>query len=383
MGRAKNCYARMALRIYFCHYRFVHGIHQMKRVHILLTFLTIGLTLFGLLMIFDASSFISFRDFGTKYHYSVDQLEWMVLGFIGMGFFSWFDYRKFYALSLPLLVSAIILLLAVFIPGIGVSVLGAHRWINLHIFVLQPAEFVKLTLAIYLAAWFSSKEKERFLAFLLLMGLVLGLVLLEPDMGTAIIILCEAFVLYFLSGGEISHFIAAIPVLGATGLLLAILSPYRAKRVMTFLNPSQDSSSSSYHIKQILNALGNGGLFGVGLGNSLQKYAYLPENATDSIFAIIAEEIGFFGAVIVIIVLCAVIWCGIKIALQTNDSFGKLLAGGITAFLASQMLINLGAQTALLPLTGVPLPFISYGGSALVVDLCSVGILINIARRRL
>lgn len=353
----------------------------MKRLDLLLIFLVIGTSLFGLLMIFDASSFISFRDFGTKYHYSTEQLLWMVLGFAGLGFFSWFDYKKFYNLSVPLLIGAIGLLVAVFLPGLGIKVLGAHRWINLHFFVLQPAEFVKLTLAIYLAAWFSSKEKGRFMAFLLLLGLVLGLVLLEPDMGTAIIILCEAFVLYFLSGGKIAHFLSAIPVLGLGGLLLAVLSPYRAKRLATFLNPSQDSSNSSYHIKQILIALGSGGWFGVGLGNSLQKYAYLPENTTDSIFAIIAEEIGFVGSLVVLFVLAAIVWCGIKISIATTDPFGRLLAGGITAFLASQMLINLGAQTALMPLTGVPLPFISYGGSALVVDLCSIGILLNIARR--
>src|SRR5260221_3759904 len=164
-------------------------------------------------MVFDASSFISFRDFGTKYHYSTDQLLWLLLGFGGLIFFSWFDYKKFYVLSIPLLLTAIGLLLAVFIPGIGVKVLGAHRWINLHFFVLQPAEFVKLTLAIYLAAWFSTKEKGRFGAFLLLMGLVLGLVLVEPDMGTAIIILCEATVLYFLSGGRLIHFAIALPSL--------------------------------------------------------------------------------------------------------------------------------------------------------------------------
>lgn len=371
----------MDLRLYFCNNRFIYGIHSMKRLHLLLIVLVVSTSLFGLLMIFDASSFISFRDFGTKYHYSTEQLLWMVIGFAGLGFFSWFDYKKFYALSIPLLITAIGLLIAVFLPGLGVKVLGAHRWINLHAFVLQPAEFVKLTLAIYLSAWFSSKEKGRFMAFLLLMGLVLGLVLLEPDMGTAIIILCEAFVLYFLSGGRIGHFLAALPVLGFTGLLLAILSPYRAKRIATFLNPEQDSGSSSYHIRQILIALGSGGWLGVGLGNSLQKYAYLPENTTDSIFAIIAEEIGFIGSFIVLLVLAAIVWCGIKIAIATTDPFGKLLAGAITAFLASQMLINLGAQTALLPLTGVPLPFISYGGSALVIDLCSIGILLNIAKQ--
>jgi len=235
--------------------------------------------------------------------------------------------------------------------------------------------------AIYLAAWFSSKEKGRFGAFLLLIGLVLGLVLVEPDMGTAIIILCEATVLYFLSGGRLIHFAIALPSVGFLGVILALISPYRAKRLTTFLNPSQDSSGTSYHVRQILIALGSGGWLGVGLGNSLQKYAYLPENTTDSIFAIIAEEIGFVGSLCLVGVLVLIVWCGMRIAMSTTDPFGKLLAGGITAFLGFQMLINLGAQTALLPLTGVPLPFISYGGSALVVDLCSIGILLNIARK--
>ncbi len=347
----------------------------------LLLGLVILLTFFGLFVIFDASSFISFRDFGNKYHYIKDQAIWMVLGFAGMSFFAWFDYKKFYNLAMPMLIAAITLLLAVFIPGIGVKVLGAHRWINLRVFVLQPAEFVKLSLAIYLAAWFSRKEKGRFLAFALLVGLVLGLVMLEPDMGTTIIIVCEALILYFLSGGNVMHFVLSIPVVGVLGLLLVKLEPYRAARLATFFNASQDINNSSYHVRQILIALGSGGIFGVGIGNSLQKYAYLPENTTDSIFAIIAEEVGFIGSVILILLLVAVIWRGIYIALRSQDTFGKLLAGGLTAFLGSQMLINLGAQTAVLPLTGVPLPFISYGGSALVIDLCSIGILLNIARQ--
>ncbi len=354
---------------------------EIKRFDFLLLGITLILTLFGLLMIYDASSFISFRDFGNKYHYIKDQAIWMVLGFIGLIFFARFDYKKLYNLALPFLVIAIGLLLAVFLPGIGVSVLGAHRWINLRIGVLQPAEFVKLTLAIYLAAWFSAKEKGRFGAFLLLVGLVLGLVMLEPDMGTTIIILLEALVLYFLSGGKILYFVGLIPVLGVLGFLLAIVSPYRAQRITTFLHPNDSIQNSSYHVRQILIALGSGGVMGVGLGNSLQKYAYLPENVTDSIFAIIAEEIGFLGAFALLCIFFLFIWRGIKIAMGAKDTFGRLLAGGIVAFLGMQIVINLGAQTALFPLTGVPLPFISYGGSSLVIDLCSVGILLNITRQ--
>lgn len=352
-----------------------------KKFDFLLFGITVLLTLFGLLMVYDASSFISFRDFGEKYHYIRDQALWMVLGFIGMAFLARFDYKKLYNLALPLLIIAIILLLAVFIPGIGVSVLGAHRWIDLRFGVLQPAEFVKLTLAIYLAAWFSTREKGRFSAFLLLIGLVLGLVMLEPDMGTAIIIMSEAFLVYFLSGGNILYFVGVLPVLGVLGVILAIAEPYRAKRIMTFLHPENATQGASYHVRQILIALGSGGIGGVGLGNSIQKYAYLPENTTDSIFAIIAEEIGFIGAMALIIVFMIFIWRGISIALHAKDTFGKLLAGGIVAFLGMQIIINLGAQTALFPLTGVPLPFISYGGSSLVIDLCSVGILLNIAKQ--
>lgn len=353
----------------------------MKKIDFLLLGITVGLTLFGLLMIYDASSFISFRDFGNKYHYIKDQSLWMVLGFLGLGFFSHFDYKKLYNLALPLLIIAIGLLFAVFVPGIGVSVLGAHRWINLRLSILQPAEFVKLTLAIYLAAWFSTREKGRFSAFLLLIGLVLGLVMLEPDMGTTIIILSEALILYFISGGKIVYFLGLVPVLAGLGFILAQLEPYRAKRIATFLHPNDSIQGSSYHVRQILIALGSGGITGVGLGNSLQKYAYLPENVTDSIFAIIAEEIGFIGACALLVVFFIFIWRGIQIASTAKDTFGKLLAGGIIAFLGMQIIINLGAQTVLLPLTGVPLPFISYGGSSLVVDLCSVGILLNIAKQ--
>lgn len=353
----------------------------MKRFDFFLLGLTILLTCFGLLIIFDASSFIAFRDFGDKYYYIKEQSLWFVLGFVALLFFSYFDYHKFYNLSLPLLVVAIGLLMLVFIPGVGVKVLGAHRWINLHFFILQPAEFVKLTLAIYLSAWFSTKEKGRFLSFCLLMGLVLGLVILEPDMGTAIIIMAEAFIVYFLSGGSVKNFMFVIPALGALGLLLVKLSPYRAQRLATFLNPEQELQGSSYHVRQILIALGSGGFTGVGLGNSLQKYAYLPENTTDSIFAIIAEELGFVGATGVIILLSLVVWRGFVIATHASDPFGKLLAAGIISFLGMQMFVNLAAQTALIPLTGVPLPFISYGGSSLIIDLTAIGILLNISRQ--
>lgn len=353
----------------------------MKKGDFILLASVLLLTFFGLFMIYDASSFIAYRDFGDKYHYFKDQVVWALLGISALAFFSRFPYKTLSYFALPLLIMAIFLLTLVFIPGIGVSALGARRWINMHFFILQPAEFVKLALSIYLAAWFSTKEKGRLLAFLLLLGLVVVLILLEPDMGTAAIVLFEALVVYFLSGGSIWSFVGLIPIVGALGFLVVKLEPYRMERLATFLNPNQSLETSSYHVRQILIALGMGGLTGVGLGNSLQKFAYLPENTTDSIFAIIAEEMGFFGSIFLILLFMVVIWRGFLIASKSKDQFGKLLAGGITSFLAIQTVINLAAQTALIPLTGIPLPFISYGGSALIIDLCAVGILLNIAKR--
>lgn len=354
----------------------------MKKIDLLLLLSVVFLTLFGLFMIYDASSFVALRDFGDKYHYIKDQFFWIVLGFISLGLFSFFDYRKLFNLALPILLVGIMLLFLVFVPGLGVSLLGARRWVNFHFFLLQPSEFVKLSLAIYLAAWFSSKEKGRFLAFLMLLGLVVFLVMLEPDMGTAAIILSEALVVYFFSGANLLQFGLLAPVVAVIGFILIKLEPYRLARLTTFLNPNQSLSTSSYHVRQILIALGSGGLTGVGFGNSLQKYAYLPENTTDSIFAIIAEETGFLGATIIILLFVVVVWRGFYIAIHAKDNFGKLLAGGITTFLAMQVLINLAAQTALLPLTGIPLPFISYGGSALIINLAAVGILSNISRQK-
>jgi cell division protein FtsW len=352
----------------------------MRKIDASLLFSIVILTFFGLFMIYDASSFVAFRDFGDKYHYIKDQFIWTILGFGGLIFFAYFDYHKFYNLAVPILSVALILLILVFVPGIGINLMGAHRWINVGVSVLQPAEFVKLALAIYLSAWFSNKEKGRLPAFLLLMGLVLGLVMAEPDMGTTVVILAEALIIYFLSGASMFYFSIIVPLVGVLGFLFIKLSPYRSRRLEAFLNVDSSLQSSSYHVKQILISLGAGGLTGVGLGNSLQKYAYLPEGTTDSIFAIIAEELGFVGAVILILFYIYIIYRCFKIAVNAKDNFGKLLAGGITTFLAVQAIINLAAQTALVPLTGIPLPFISYGGSSLIVDLAAVGILLNISK---
>lgn len=343
--------------------------------------LTLALTLFGLLMVFDASSVIAFNLFGDKFSYIKNQLAWSALGFIALFLFYRIDYHKLYNLALPLLVTALLLLVLVFVPGIGSGAKGANRWVDFGFFNLQPAEFVKLGLSIYLAAWFSHKEKGRFFSFLLLMGAILFLVMLEPDMGTATIILFESAIVYFLSGGNVLQFLVGAPIVAVIGFFYILMEPYRLHRLTSFLNLGNSLDSTSYHVKQILIALGSGGIFGLGIGNSIQKYAYLPENVTDSIFPIIAEEFGLIGSVVLIVVFASLIWRGIFIAGKAKDGFGKLLAGGIIGFIGMQVLVNLGSMTALFPLTGVPLPFISYGGSALVIDMASIGILLNISKQ--
>lgn len=351
----------------------------MKKIDFTLLIAIIILTLFGLFMIYNASSYIAFRDFEDKYYYIKEQSVWAAIGMVVLFVASRFPYKKLYGLAIPILVTAIALLLLVFIPGVGIEVLGAKRWVNLGFTTLQPAEFVKLSLAIYLAAWFSKKEKERFMAFCLLVGVVFLLVMLQPDMGTASIILFEAIILYFLSGASLRHFFILGPVIFLSGLALIAVAPYRMARLVSFLNIDSSLDNVSYHVKQILIALGSGGLVGVGAGNSLQKYAYLPENVTDSIFAIIAEEFGFLGATLLVLLYGVIIWRGFLIAKRTHDPFGKLLAGGIIGFLGFQAALNLSTMSMLVPLTGVPLPFISYGGSALIINLCAIGILLNIS----
>ena len=332
-------------------------------------------------MIYDASSYVSFKDFGDKYHYIKDQISWAVIGLSGLIFFYLFDYKKLYLLSLPILLFSIVLLILVFLPGVGVYILGAHRWINFKFFILQSSEFAKLALTIFLAAWFSNREKGRFLAFLLLTGIVIALIIAEPDMGTAIIILLIALTMYFLSGAPLRQFFGMVPVVAILGFLAVKFAPYRAQRLTTFFDTNASPQTYSYHVRQILIALGSGGLTGVGFGNSLQKYAYLPESTTDSIFAIIAEEVGFVGSALILGAYALLVLVGFRIAERAKDSFGKFLAAGITTLIAVQALINLASQTALLPLTGVPLPFISYGGSALIVNLSAIGILLNISKQ--
>ncbi|MBI3887487.1 putative lipid II flippase FtsW [Candidatus Microgenomates bacterium] len=338
---------------------------------------------FGLVMVYDASSASAVQTFSDKYYFLREQLKWIIIG-LGLSTVAFFfDYKQLKKLALPGLLVSLLLLLCVFLPGIGIKAYGASRWINLGFMVLQASEVAKLALIIYLSAWLTTKEKGKLGAFLVLVGLLVGLIILEPDMGTAIVLFITAMILYFLSDNQILGLVFLFPLMILGGAGLAIRSPYRLKRILTFFDPDTDPLGASYHIRQALIALGSGGVFGLGLGNSRQKYSYLPEAMTDSIFAIIGEELGLIGLVVLVSIFSLFFFQSVKLTLKVEDPFGRLLGMGIIAWLAVQTMINIASIVGLIPLTGVPLPFISYGGSALVLELISMGILGNIWRQNL
>jgi len=353
---------------------------QKKRFDLWLLLFPIFFCLFGILMIFEASNVVAFRDFGDKYSFVKDQFTWFLVGIVALTVTSFIPYKKYYSLAIPFLGISILTLIAVFIPGIGIHTQGANRWIGVSSFNFQPSEPAKLALIIYLSSWLSAREKGRLFAFLLLFGLIVGLVILQPDLGTAIILSSIFIVMYFISGVSLWHFIILIPIVIAGTILATIKSPYRFARLMTFLNPNFDPLGASYHIRQILISFGSGGLFGLGLGASRQKYQFLPEATTDSIFAIIGEEFGFIGTLFFTIFYLLFLYRIYLVVKHAPDKQSFLLGGGILTLLGFQTLINLGSMVALVPLTGVPLPFISYGGSHLVITLIAVGIIINISK---
>jgi len=352
-----------------------------KKPDLVLAGLVFAITGFGLLMVYNASVVEAFQLFSDKYYFLKLQFLWLGLGLISLFFTTFLPLPLFKKIAPAALLINILLLIIVLIPGISDSSFGARRWITIAGFNLQPTELIKLSLSLYLAAWLA---KERpFWPYLVILAVILGLIMLQPDLGTAIVIILTAVLVYYISGASLSYLLL-IGVLGtASGLALILTSPYRKERLLTFLNPARDPLGSSYHIRQALIAIGSGGLWGLGLGQSRQKYQFLPQVTTDSIFAIIAEEVGFFGASLVILLLFAIVLRAFRIARLAPDNFSRLLATGIASWIGLQVLINIAAMLALVPLTGVPLPFISYGGSSLIVILAGIGLLLNISRFQL
>lgn len=347
------------------------------------------LLIFGLIMLSSASSVIAFQNFDDPYYYLKHQLLYGVL-LGGLVFFalSRIDYTYWRKIAFPLMVISLILLLLVFVPGIGTELLGAKRWIHVGGVFFQPSEMVKLTFLFYLAAWLETrghqvKEMSAGLtSFLVMLGALVAIIAIaQKDLGTTIVLTVIALSVYFVAGAPWKH-MGIIAGLGAIMLTILIkLFPFRAERLTVFLNPELDPQGIGYHINQALLAIGSGGMFGLGLGHSRQKFNYLPEAATDSIFAVIGEELGFFFSVMLIVLFLAFVLEGLRIARNSPDPFGKYLAVGITSWIGFQALINISAMLSLVPLTGIPLPFISYGSSSLITTLAAVGILAAVSKQ--
>lgn len=342
----------------------------------ILIFLVLGLSIFGILMIFDASSVTATENFGDKFYFARLQTFWVLLGLMVMTITSKINYHHWRKISLPLFLISCIFLILVLIPGIGVKVMGGKRWLSFAGFSFQPAELAKLSTILYLATFL--EKRNKFFHFLCLLGFLSFLLILEPDLGTTIILATSALVVYFLSGGSLAEILLASLLGLIGGAFFIFTSPYRMSRLKVFLNPEIDPTGSSYHLRQMLLALGSGGFWGRGIGQSRQKFLFLPEAATDSIFAIIGEELGFIGSVATTSVFLILMFIGLKIASDAPDKFGQVLAGGIVSMIFLQAFLNLAATVSLVPLTGVPLPFLSYGGSFLFVVFWGIGILLNI-----
>ncbi|MDP2872635.1 MAG: putative lipid II flippase FtsW [Bacillota bacterium] len=344
-----------------------------------------GLVGIGIVMIFSASSNRTFVSFGDPYYYLKRQALWVVISVAAMVFAMNFDYWRLRSLARPIFVFSLVLLVIVLIPGLGSGVHGARRWVGIGIARFQPSELEKLALTIFLASLLCERGRARSLRrgivpVVLIAGLIFGLILLQPDLGTAVACAGTIAVMLFVAGANMWHLaglgLAAVPV-----LYLAIFSAeYRRRRFLAFLNPWADPLDTGFHIIQSLYALGSGSLFGLGLGQGRQKFWYLPEQHTDFIFSVLGEELGFLGGAAVIALFALLAWRGFRVAVRAPDGFSCLLAAGLTAMIVLQAAVNIGVVTASIPITGIPLPFISHGGSSLIFTMAGVGILLNISR---
>ena len=344
-------------------------------------FLVIG----GLLMVLSASSVSSFAEFGDSFRYFQRQSIYAIVGMGALVLTARMRYDAWRRLSLPFLALTILLLGVVLSPSHGVEAYGSSRWFQLGPVTVQPSEIAKLAAVVFAAMvierkWGKLDDLGHLALPLLPVVLVIGgMVMLQPDLGTTLIITATVFAMLFVAGVRMRYLSMAAFFGTVVGMGLIMSAEYRRVRFLSFLHPWEDASNTGYQLAQSLIALGSGGWFGVGLGASRQKWAYVPNAHNDFIFAILGEELGLIGEIVVLAAFAALIYAGVRIAASAKDVFGRMLAGGIVSWFGIQALINLGAVTGLLPITGVPLPFLSYGGSSLVVSLAAVGILVNIA----
>ncbi|MEG2891779.1 MAG: putative lipid II flippase FtsW [Clostridium sp.] len=356
-----------------------------KSIDFVLFLVVLMLLGIGLVMIFSASMVSDLQEKGTGYHHLIRQAVWSIIGIIAMLFIANIDYRKLQnkrLISIGIITISVLLVVVLFTPPIN----GARRWIGINSFALQPSELAKIVLIVYFADVLTRKgQRVKSFAYgvfptLFVAGIFSGLILIQPNMSTAVILFATVFCMLIVAGAKPGQLMGlALSGIGVAATF-AMSADYRRKRVFAFLNPWQDPLESGYQAIQSLYGLGAGGFFGLGLGQSRQKWLYIPEAQNDFIFAIIGEELGFIGVFFVISLFAILIWRGFKIALNCKDKFGTLLATGVTSFIAIQTSINLLVVSSFMPVTGVTLPLISYGGSSLVFTLASLGILLSISR---
>jgi cell division protein FtsW len=346
------------------------------------------LVVMGVVAVYSSSFALGLLEFGDANYFLLRQVMFAIAGGVVMWVLMKSDYRQLRVISPLLMLGALLSLAAVLVPGIGVESNGATRWIRVGgpIPPLQPSEFAKLALIIYVSAWLAGRGENvkefwtGFLPFVVLVGIAAGLIMLEPDLGTTIVVVLTTGTLVFVAGASLTHLAAFGGIGGIVASMLIATGDYRADRIFAFVSAEDDPSGRGFHTLQLLIALGSGGVQGLGLGASRQKFFYVPGAHTDGIFAIIGEEMGFIGCSVVLLLFALLLARGFRVIFRARDDFGSLLAVGIVSWIGFQTLINIGGITRTLPLTGIPLPFLSYGGSALLAMMAGVGILLSVSR---
>ena len=358
----------------------------MKKNQIDFQFLIIVMALlaFGLIMVFSSSSESARYNYSNAYYFIQKQLLWAAISLVAMLFFSNFDYHKLGKLSLPVLLLSITLLILVIFVGEEIN--GGKRWLYFGFINIQPSEVAKISIILFFSYSLSKnpgilgKFWLGLVPYLVMLGFFALLLMLEPHFSGTVVLLCIGLVILFVAGAKTFHLIAlGLPTIAAGWFLIAS-EEYRWRRITAFLDPFKDKLGDGWQIIQSLYAIGSGGLFGLGLGRSRQKFLYIPEPHNDFIFSILCEELGFIGALLAMLLFAALIWRGIKIAMNAPDTFGSLTAIGITTLIAIEVIINIAVVTSSMPVTGMPLPFFSYGGTALLMIMSCMGIMLNISR---
>jgi cell division protein FtsW len=353
---------------------------------VLLAIVVSALVVMGLVMVLSASSVQALRDFGSSWIVFQRQAMWVFIGSVALAITLRVDYRIWRRPAVPFALLALALLVVVLVPGLGVSVRGSSRWLGTGQFRVQPSEMAKLAILLFAADLLARRGAKGDVGaavkpVVVVFGAAAFLVMMQPDMGTTLVLGCIVLSLLFVGGIELRALGKLLGFAAVGALLLGLVESYRRARLFSFLNPWKDAGNTGYQIVQSLVGLGSGGLTGLGLGASRAKWGFLPNAYTDFIFAIIGEELGLLGTLLVISLFAAFAVLGVRIALKAPDRFGSLLAAGITAWVVGQALINIGAVIGVLPVTGVPLPFISFGGSSLVITMAAAGMLLNVARQ--